>query len=71
LERPVIERHPVVAKLKDRLTKMGASMAAMSGSGSTVFGVFQTARGAEAAAQKLRRSGASVLVTRFLPRRNQ
>jgi 4-diphosphocytidyl-2-C-methyl-D-erythritol kinase len=71
LERPVIERHPVVAKLKDRLTKMGASMAAMSGSGSTVFGVFQTARVAEATAQKLRRSGASVLVTRFLPRRNR
>ena len=71
LERPVSERHPVVAKLKDRFTKMGASMAAMSGSGSTVFGVFQTARVAEAAAQKLRRSGASVLVTRFLPRRNR
>ena len=71
LERPVIERHPVVAKLKDRLIKMGAAMAAMSGSGSTVFGVFETARVAEAAAKKLRQSGASALVTRFLPRRNR
>ncbi len=71
LEGPVIERHPVVAKLKDRLMKMGAAMAAMSGSGSTVFGVFETARVAEAAAKKLRQSGASALVTRFLPRRNR
>ncbi len=71
LEQPVIERHPVVAKLKDRLMKMGAAMAAMSGSGSTVFGLFQTAGAAEAAAKKLRRSGASVLLTRLLPRRNR
>ena len=31
LERPVIERHPVIGTLKDRLTKLGAAMSAMSG----------------------------------------
>jgi len=40
----------------------------MSGSGSTVFGVFATERAANAAAKKLARSGADVRLTRFLPR---
>jgi 4-diphosphocytidyl-2-C-methyl-D-erythritol kinase len=68
LEGPVINHHPVIAKLKDRFVKMGASMAAMSGSGSTVFGVFTTSRAAASAAKALSRSGANVLSTRFLPR---
>ena len=68
LEPPIVERHPVIGKLKDQLMKMGAAMAAMSGSGSTVFGVFTTERAANAAAKKLARSGADVRATRFLPR---
>jgi 4-diphosphocytidyl-2-C-methyl-D-erythritol kinase len=68
LEPPIVERHPVIAKLKDQLMKMGAAMAAMSGSGSTVFGVFTTGRAAKAAAKKLARSGAVIRATRFLPR---
>ncbi|MCM3879478.1 MAG: 4-(cytidine 5'-diphospho)-2-C-methyl-D-erythritol kinase [Vicinamibacterales bacterium] len=68
LEPPVIERHPGIGKLKRRLMKMGAAMAAMSGSGSTVFGVFSSARAAHAAAGTLHRSGARVLTARFLPR---
>lgn len=68
LEPPIVERHPVIGKLKDRLMKTGAPMAAMSGSGSTVFGVFTTERAANAAAKKLARSGADVRLTRFLPR---
>ena len=46
LEAPVIERHPVIGELKQRLAERGALMAAMSGSGSTVFGVFASARAA-------------------------
>jgi 4-diphosphocytidyl-2-C-methyl-D-erythritol kinase len=69
LERPVIERHPVIGKLRDRLTALGAELAAMSGSGSTVFGVFTSARVADAAARKLRQSGAKTQVVRFRPRR--
>ena len=41
-------RHPVIAELKQRLTDRGALMAAMSGSGSTVFGVFPSAAAASA-----------------------
>ena len=36
-------RHPVIGQLKQRFTERGALMAAMSGSGSTVFGVFKSA----------------------------
>jgi 4-diphosphocytidyl-2C-methyl-D-erythritol kinase len=43
-------------------------MAAMSGSGSTVFGVFATERAAKGAAKKLTGLGADVRLTRFLPR---
>jgi 4-diphosphocytidyl-2-C-methyl-D-erythritol kinase len=71
LEPPIVERHPVIAKLKDQLMKMGAAMAAMSGSGSTVFGVFTTERAAKGAATKLARSGADVRATRFLPRQKR
>lgn len=71
LEAPVIERHPVIGKLIERLSKMGAAFAAMSGSGSTVFGVFTTSRAAEVAAKKLAQSGANVLTSRFLPRRRR
>jgi 4-diphosphocytidyl-2-C-methyl-D-erythritol kinase len=68
LEPPITDRHPVIGKLKDQLMTMGAAIAAMSGSGSTVFGVFTTDRAAKAAAKRLAGAGADVRVTRFLPR---
>ena len=68
LEPPATERHPAIGVLKDRLVKAGAAMAAMSGSGSTVFGVFTTARAAESAARKFTRSGAAAVCARFLNR---
>ncbi len=69
LEAPVVARHPVIGSLKERLVKSGALMAAMSGSGSAVFGVFRSAAGAGKGARALRSTGARVLTTRFLPRR--
>ena len=42
LERGVIERYRVVAEIKEMLLENGAEIASMSGSGSTVFGVFNT-----------------------------
>ena len=69
LEAPVIERHRLIGTFKQRLSNAGALMAAMSGSGSTVFGVFRSGPMATAAARRLRREGARVLMTRFLPRR--
>lgn len=71
LESPVIERHPVIGKLIGQLTGLGTAMAAMSGSGSTVFGIFSTAKAAETAARTLRKSGARTMVARMMRRPNQ
>jgi 4-diphosphocytidyl-2-C-methyl-D-erythritol kinase len=68
-ERPVIERHPVIGHLIGELTKLGAVMSAMSGSGSTVFGIFTTSSAAGKASRTLREAGARALVVRFLDRR--
>jgi 4-diphosphocytidyl-2-C-methyl-D-erythritol kinase len=54
LEPHVVARHPEVAAVKTRLLEAGALAAAMSGSGSSVFGLFADADAAGAAAQALR-----------------
>ncbi len=41
-EAPVFEAHPVLADIKRRLYAMGAVYAAMSGSGSALFGIFRS-----------------------------
>lgn len=69
LERPVNERHPVIGTLIDRLTKLGAAMSAMSGSGSTVFGIFTTAGAADAALRSLRKAGTHAFMARMASRR--
>ncbi len=42
LESVVINNFPVIADIKDKLSGMGSKFTLMSGSGSTVFGVFNT-----------------------------
>ncbi len=42
LEKPVCSRYPIIQELKGQLIKLGAKAALMSGSGSTIFGVFET-----------------------------
>jgi 4-diphosphocytidyl-2C-methyl-D-erythritol kinase len=39
-EQPVAMRHPLIAELSTVLTGAGARIAQLSGSGSTVFGIF-------------------------------
>jgi 4-diphosphocytidyl-2-C-methyl-D-erythritol kinase len=39
-ERYAINRHPVIGKLKDELYRQGALFSLMSGSGSSVYGIF-------------------------------
>jgi 4-diphosphocytidyl-2-C-methyl-D-erythritol kinase len=68
LERPVNERHPVIGTLTERLTKLGAAMSAMSGSGSTVFGIFTTAAAADAALRSLRKAGTNAVAARMATR---
>jgi 4-diphosphocytidyl-2-C-methyl-D-erythritol kinase len=40
LEPPVLREHPVIGEIKEELRRKGALFSSMSGSGSTVFGVF-------------------------------
>ena len=60
-ERVVARRHPEIAELVDELASQGAAPAMMSGSGSTVFGVFPSAPDVGAIA---RGTGRSPIVTR-------
>ena len=39
-EEPLFNKYPLIKEIKETLYKMGASFAAMSGSGSTVYGLF-------------------------------
>lgn len=51
LEAPVARRHPRIAELVAGLSAAGATFAAMSGSGSTVFGIFPDLHAATRAAE--------------------
>ncbi len=53
LERVTVARYPVVADIKGRLLEFGASGSLMSGSGPTVFGVFEEESSARKAAETL------------------
>jgi 4-diphosphocytidyl-2-C-methyl-D-erythritol kinase len=68
LEPPVMRRHQEIGSLKQQLRDAGAVAAAMSGSGSAVFGLFRSRRAAERAVNPLSRNGARALVTRTLTR---
>ena len=50
LETVTVERFPVIGEIKEELMGLGAAGALMSGSGPTVFGIFENERKAEAAA---------------------
>lgn len=65
LEGPVTRRHPAIAEAVSACLKAGAMTAAMTGSGSAVFGVFAEARLARAVRQ-LARPGWVVLPARSL-----
>ncbi len=68
LEAPVARRHPAIGQAKADLAAAGAETVGLSGSGSTVFGVFPTLEAAGAAAGRLARGGWRALATRTLSR---
>ena len=51
LELVTIKSYPVIAEIKERLVERGAAFSLMSGSGPTVFGVFEAREKAEDASQ--------------------
>ncbi len=50
-EKSVFATHPIIADFKQKMIDAGATYASMSGSGSTVFGLFQNKEQAERLAQ--------------------
>ena len=59
---------PQIGRIVRALTRLGASHAAMSGSGSAVFGLFPTRARAEAAAAAIDGRSLRTLVTRTIDR---
>ena len=57
LEAPIARHHPEIDQMKTALRRAGALAAAMSGSGSTVFGLFQKRKDAVLAVERLSGSG--------------
>lgn len=68
LEAPIARHHPEIDQMRTALRRAGALAAAMSGSGSTVFGLFQKRREALTAVDRLTGSGWRVLLTESLGR---
>jgi len=68
LEAPIARHHPEIDQMKAALRRAGALAAAMSGSGSAVFGLFQKRRDALSAVDHLSGSGWRVLLTESLGR---
>jgi 4-diphosphocytidyl-2-C-methyl-D-erythritol kinase len=69
LEGSVVKHHPAIGRIRQSLLDAGASFAAMSGSGSAVFGLFERADAARRTANDLARPGWLSLHTRTLSRR--
>jgi 4-diphosphocytidyl-2-C-methyl-D-erythritol kinase len=68
LESAVTRHHPTIARIKAALLEAGATFAAMSGSGSAVFGLFERPDAAKRSSNDLARPGWQVLCTRTLSR---
>jgi 4-diphosphocytidyl-2-C-methyl-D-erythritol kinase len=68
LEAPIAAHHPEIDQMKAALKRAGALAAAMSGSGSAVFGLFQKGRDALKAMQHLKGSGWQAILTETLDR---
>ena len=68
LQGPVVERHPRILRLVRALARHGAQFAAMSGSGSAVFGLYADRATAERAAAAVTSRTVSTWVTRTTTR---
>jgi len=68
LEPPVVRRHPEITGLKAALREAGAVAAAMSGSGSAVFGLFRSRAAAARLVKPLSKGGNRAVLTRTITR---
>lgn len=67
LEEAVGRRYPVIQRIKDNLEDSGAVKSSMSGSGPTVYGVFDRKPQAEEVARKLLQGDWQTFLTRPIP----
>ena len=67
-ESVVFRRYPLIAALKERLQASGAQPALMSGSGSAVYGVFESYQSARLVAQTLRAEGIAAWPAEYVGR---
>jgi len=67
-ERVVFPEYPELREVKRVLEREGAQYASLSGSGSTLYGLFTSAAEAESAAQRMSAVGHTAVATRTLGR---
>jgi 4-diphosphocytidyl-2-C-methyl-D-erythritol kinase len=67
-ERVVFPEYPELREVKSVLRRQGARYASLSGSGSTLYGMFDSSSDAEAAAERMRAAGHAAVATRTLMR---
>jgi len=65
-EEPVFRNHPGLKEIKDRFISLGAAHSAMTGSGSSIVGLFDDKAKAVAAKQELEKTVKQVIITGFL-----
>ena len=68
LQLPVVKKHPAIGEMIERLRTVGAHAAAMSGSGSAVFGLFARQADAILARRRIRKVGWRTWVARTISR---
>ena len=64
-EESVFSKHPLVEEMKTEFKRLGAKSVLMSGSGASVFGVFDSRKQAKEAAEELKPISRYQVVTRF------
>jgi 4-diphosphocytidyl-2-C-methyl-D-erythritol kinase len=69
LESTTKECSPAIHEYKETLVRLGAAVSLMSGSGSSVYGIFFDEAAARSAAQSLEASGIRAVLTRTLARK--
>ena len=68
-ERVVFPLYPAIRDVKRALERAGSSYASLSGSGSTVYGIFRTAAASKKAAKQLQKQGIAAEPTRTVGRK--